>query len=78
MKVIKRIDYVDGGVNCNKFELIEYKEYIVADVSKVTVTDTIETVEYTSRVWFALDDAPCEITQEDIEWLNTTEEDTSE
>ena len=75
MKVIKAIDYTDGGKHYNTFELIEYKSYIVAKISQVTTLDEVETVEYKSSVWFPLGGAPCEITQEDIDLLNTTVED---
>jgi len=75
MKVIKQIDYMDGGHHCNTFELKEYKQYIVAVVSEINTVDEVETVEYKSSVWFPLGGAPCEITQDDIDLLNTTVED---
>ena len=64
---MKTIDYIDGGKHYNTFELLEYKEYIVAKISQV---NELEETEYTSTVWFPLGGAPCEITQEEIEALN--------
>ena len=78
MKVIKEIDYIAGFRPYNTFELTKYDKLIWGTISQVTTIDEVETTEYKSTVWFALDDCPCEITSEDIEWLNTTEETSNE
>ena len=64
MKVIKVIDYVDGDRHYSEADIIEVKDYIVADISE---KDEDGNVLYGERVWFVLDNTPFELTKQEIE-----------
>jgi hypothetical protein len=78
MRVIKDIDYTDGGQQYNRMELKELKEYGVAEISQVETEtidgEEIETVIKKEPIWFDLDENPFGITEADIELFNTPEE----
>lgn len=63
MKVIKVIDYVDGDRHYSEADIIEVKDYIVADISE---KDEDGNVLYGERVWFTFDNMPFKLTEMDI------------
>ena len=69
MKVIKQINYIDGGRQYNQLELLEFKDYIVARIS--FVEGDIE--KYAETVWLPLDTDVFEITEDDLNLLNSEE-----
>uniref|UniRef100_A0A6M3XZ80 Uncharacterized protein n=1 Tax=viral metagenome TaxID=1070528 RepID=A0A6M3XZ80_9ZZZZ len=66
MKVIKVIDYVDGDRHYSEADIIEVKDYIVADISE---KDEDGNVLYGERVWFTFDKIPFKLTEVDIALL---------
>jgi len=79
MKVIKQIDYIDGGRQYNQLELLEFKDYIVARIA--FVEDDIEgdvegdIEKYAETVWLPLDTDVVEITENDLNMLYSEEPD---
>jgi len=69
MKVIKQIDYFDGGRQYNQLELLEVKDYVVARIS--FVEDDVE--KYAETVWLPLDTDVVEITENDLNMLYNDE-----
>jgi len=65
MKVIKQINYIDGGRQYNQLELLEVKDYIVARIA--FVEDDVE--KYAETVWLPLDTDVVEITENDLNML---------
>ena len=73
MKVIKQINYIDGGRQYNQLELLEFKDCIVARIS--FVEDDVE--KYAETVWLPLDTDVVEITEDDLNMLYSDEPDLS-
>lgn len=66
MKVIKVIDYVDGDRHYSEAEILEFKDYVVADIREF---DEEDNVLYQEHVWFALENLPFKLTEMDIATL---------
>ncbi len=66
MSVIKQIDYVDGGYHYNTAEVIEYKDYVVVKLMEIK---NGEVIRESRSVWFALDNLPFELTEDEIAGL---------
>ena len=66
MELIKQIDYIDGDKHYSIAEIIEIKDYIVADIKEV---DEDGDVLYQERVWFTYDNMPFKLTEMDIATL---------
>lgn len=63
MSITKQIDYIDGDRHYSEAEILEVKEYIVADNRE---RDEEGNILYKERVWFPLDTDVFELTEEEI------------
>lgn len=61
--MIKSIDYIDGGRHYSEAEILEVKEYVVANIREFDDGNIL----YQECVWFALDNLPFELSETEIE-----------